>query len=227
MPTSPKPTQTRVTRRKLTRPRVISAALKLADRAGVEALSMRTLAKELGVEAMSLYTHVGSKGDLLGLICDRLMEELPHPNPDLPPRARLVRYFTAFRAIGHRHPHTFPLLVLLPQRMESASKPTEVVLRALTELGVPAGQRVMAQRTLLSYVRGYTMWEIGGFATGRRVRPGSKPVRGVRDELKSLDPEEFRMVYQHIGDFMKADPSEHFLEGLDIILDGLIRPKAR
>lgn len=227
MPTAGKSPKKRAPRRKLTRTRVISAALKLADRGGVEGLSMRTLAKELGVEAMSLYTHVGSKGDLLGLICDRLMAELPPPDPDHPPRARLIRFLTAFRDIGHRHPHTFPLLVLLPQRIESASRPTEVALRALTELGVPAGQRVMAQRTLLSYVRGYTMWEIGGFATGRRLRPGSKPVRGVRDELKSLDPEQFRMVYQHIGDFMTGDPDQHFLEGLDIILDGLLRLKGR
>ena len=49
----------------LTRERVVSAAVELADREGIESISMRRLAQELGVEAMSLYTHVRSKNDLL------------------------------------------------------------------------------------------------------------------------------------------------------------------
>jgi AcrR family transcriptional regulator len=59
------PTTSRQRRAPLTRERVLRAAIALADEGGIEALSMRKLAKELGVEAMSLYNHVANKGDLV------------------------------------------------------------------------------------------------------------------------------------------------------------------
>jgi Bacterial regulatory proteins, tetR family. len=50
----------------LSRERVLSAAIALADESGIESLSMRKLAERLGVEAMSLYNHIANKNDLLG-----------------------------------------------------------------------------------------------------------------------------------------------------------------
>jgi AcrR family transcriptional regulator len=60
----------------LSKDRVIDAGVEFADRHGVEALSMRRLAKELGVEAMSLYNHVANKDELLGGIIDRVTAEI-------------------------------------------------------------------------------------------------------------------------------------------------------
>jgi AcrR family transcriptional regulator len=61
----------------LTRERVLAAAIQFADRDGIEAISMRRLAQELGVEAMSLYTHVRNKDDLLDGMIDALVGEIP------------------------------------------------------------------------------------------------------------------------------------------------------
>ncbi|HEY3904567.1 MAG TPA: TetR family transcriptional regulator, partial [Streptosporangiaceae bacterium] len=63
----------------LTRGRVVSAAIKLADRDGIDSLSMRKLAQDLGVEAMSLYTHVSSKNDLLNALADAVISQIPIP----------------------------------------------------------------------------------------------------------------------------------------------------
>ena len=66
----------------LSRDQVLQAALTLADEAGVEALSMRRLAKTLGVEAMSLYGHVKHKEDLLDGLVDLVWAEIEYPEGD-------------------------------------------------------------------------------------------------------------------------------------------------
>jgi AcrR family transcriptional regulator len=82
MSTVPRVQDTR-RRAPLSRERVLDAALALADESGVESLSMRKLAKELGVEAMSLYNHVASKEDLLNGLVDRVFAEIEPPSPDV------------------------------------------------------------------------------------------------------------------------------------------------
>src|SRR5215469_5272078 len=61
----------------LTRQQVVTSAVELADRDGIESISMRRLAQELGVEAMSLYTHVRNKEDLLDAIADAVIGMIP------------------------------------------------------------------------------------------------------------------------------------------------------
>src|SRR5438477_11164779 len=64
-------------RTQLTRERVMAAAIELADRDGIESISMRRLGQELGVEAMSLYTHVRNKNDLLDGMTDAVIGLIP------------------------------------------------------------------------------------------------------------------------------------------------------
>ena len=66
-------------RAKLSRDRVIEAALRIMDEEGLDAVSMRRVAHELGVEAMSLYHHVGDKDELLDGICERVMGDFEFP----------------------------------------------------------------------------------------------------------------------------------------------------
>jgi AcrR family transcriptional regulator len=67
----------------LTRERVLRMAIRLADREGIDAVSMRRVGQALGVEAMSLYTHVRDKDDLLGGMADLVVGEIPLPSgPD-------------------------------------------------------------------------------------------------------------------------------------------------
>jgi len=61
----------------LSRARVLDAAVELADREGIDAVSMRRLGQELGVEAMSLYTHVRSKDDLLDGMAEAVVARIP------------------------------------------------------------------------------------------------------------------------------------------------------
>ncbi|MGW2306425.1 TetR/AcrR family transcriptional regulator [Actinomadura luteofluorescens] len=63
-------------RPKLTREAIVEAAIKLADAEGLDAVSIRRIASELGVRAMSLYTHIDAKEDLLDLMYDEVAEEV-------------------------------------------------------------------------------------------------------------------------------------------------------
>src|SRR5437867_10194051 len=69
-------------REALTRERIIRAALRIMDEEGLEAVSMRRIGRELGVEAMSLYNHVRDKEDILDSICELVLSEFRIPNAD-------------------------------------------------------------------------------------------------------------------------------------------------
>lgn len=68
----------------LSREKILDKALAMADEQGLDALSMRKLADQLGVKAMSLYNHVANKDDLIDGLVERVMEDIPVPNPHKP-----------------------------------------------------------------------------------------------------------------------------------------------
>src|SRR5262245_56641109 len=92
------------TRQPLTRDRVLDAAVELADGAGIDALSMRKLASELGVDPMALYRHVRNKEDLLDGVLQVVIGQV-EPAPDGLPWKAAVRAETMnARAVMVRHP---------------------------------------------------------------------------------------------------------------------------
>src|SRR5215217_6386785 len=103
-----------VKRRPLSRRRILEAAVRFVDREGLDALSMRKLGSELGVEAMSLYNHVPNKSALLDGMVEVLLGELEIPPEDEGWERRVKEAYRAFRRLAHEHPNVFPLLVVRP-----------------------------------------------------------------------------------------------------------------
>src|SRR5687767_10217410 len=93
----------------LTRDRVVQAGLRLVDRDGVEALTMRRLGRELGVEAMSLYGYVDNKQDLLEGVLARVYAEMP-TDAEGPWTTRLRTIAGRFRSVLLRHPNLVGLV---------------------------------------------------------------------------------------------------------------------
>src|SRR5437660_2112271 len=91
-------------REPLSRARVLQAAVALADEHGLDALSMRRLARELGVEAMSLYNHVASKDEILDGMYDSVVEEIELPDGVTDWKAAVRAVATAERDVLLRHP---------------------------------------------------------------------------------------------------------------------------
>jgi AcrR family transcriptional regulator len=179
---------------------------------------MRALASRLHVEPMSLYSHFASKEDLLAEVAARVLLEIDLPDSSLPARERLVRLSRALRRLGHLHPNAFSLIVLMNQRIQPVLRVTETALRAFLDAGLPDRDAIQAQRTLLGFVRGYTLWEIGGFATGRRPGPGQRPHELVIAELRALDAHQFPSVVRLAEPMVRYSPDDEFDKSVDIIL---------
>ncbi len=95
------------TRAPLTRERVLRAAVGIADERGIDALTMRNLGQELGVEAMSLYNHVSNKSDVLDglveVIVDEVLAAVGDPPPDVEWKVALRRRILAAREVFLKH----------------------------------------------------------------------------------------------------------------------------
>jgi AcrR family transcriptional regulator len=100
-------------RRPLSRERVLRGAIELADERGIEALTMRTLAQQLGVEAMSLYNHVANKGEILDGMVDTVMDEINDATSGISGdwKTAMRQRILAAREILLRHPWATGALV--------------------------------------------------------------------------------------------------------------------
>src|SRR5262245_42188218 len=107
---APRPSRRRQ-REPLTRERILAAALAIADADGVEALTMRRLAQELGVEAMSLYHHVQGKADLLGGIAELVVQQIDLPPPEGDWKAAVRASAISAHAVLRQHPWAPNLLM--------------------------------------------------------------------------------------------------------------------
>jgi AcrR family transcriptional regulator len=115
------PATTTTRREPLSRERILRAAVALADRDGIEGISMRRLATELGVVPMALYKHVANKDELLDGMLDVVVEEFDPPRTDLPWREAVRERILSARAALLRHPWASRV-------METRTEPTPVVM---------------------------------------------------------------------------------------------------
>jgi AcrR family transcriptional regulator len=222
MATRPDPSRTRP-RAPLTRERVLRAALDLADRDGVRSLSMRRLAQELGVEAMSLYHHVAGKDDILDGLIDLVFAEIDLPSGDGGWRAAMRRRAVSAREALRRHPWATGL-------MESRSTPGpanlrhhDAVLGVLRGAGFSVELAAHAYALLDSYVYGFALQEASlPFTTPEETVEVAESImaRFPTDQLPHLTEMAVEHVLQPGYDF-----GNEFLFGLDLILDGLDRAR--
>src|SRR5215831_9219817 len=85
------------------REHIVGSALELLDDAGLEGLTMRTLADRMGVRAASLYWHIRDKEQLIGLLAEAIIGEVPEPAADLPWRTQLEAFAAAYRRVLQSH----------------------------------------------------------------------------------------------------------------------------
>ncbi len=151
---------------RLSRERVIAAALALIERDGLGAFSLRGLGASLGCEPMSLYHYFPSKSHLLDAALDRVIGELATRPPGEDPVARLRQMMLSFRALPHRHPKLFPLLAIHRMNTPTGVRVIDEAL-ALVRAAVP-DDRLAAQwlRALMYYVTGAALDETAGYAKG-------------------------------------------------------------
>ncbi|MDT3441480.1 TetR/AcrR family transcriptional regulator C-terminal domain-containing protein [Pseudofrankia sp. BMG5.37] len=198
----------------------MAAAIELADRDGVDAISMRKLAQHLGIEAMSLYTHVRNKSDLLSGMTEAVISQIPISIDDADWKTSLRQMALAARSIILRHPWV-PTTV----EMQAAPGPAmltyaNAVIGILREGGFSVAQAHHALHILGSRVLGFTR---DLFDDSGDLDP--ETAAGLARELGASHPYavEMALAVTHGGALGRCDDDAEFEFALDFILDGLAR----
>ena len=203
----------------LSKQRVVVEAVRLADRDGVDGLSMRRLAGALGAGAMSLYYYVANKEELLDAMIDIVFEEIELPPEEIDWQSAMRREAESARQVLARHPWAISL-------MESRTSPGPANLRhreAITACLRRAGFSVLMAT--------HANWLLNSYVYGHALQEASLPI-DTADELADmtedvylplLPPDEFPYLNESAAALVAAgyDPSEEFGFGLDLVLAAL------
>ena len=205
-----------------TRRKILQAALAIADERGLAAVSMRAVAQEVGVSAMSLYPHVSSKDMLLDGIVDMLLAELLPVLDELPADdwwARLVALAQGVRALARRHPSAFPLLLARPSVTPDAVAVTDALFQALRDAGVPDAQVPRVERLVSTFVLGYAASEVNGRFSKGTLNPRARRAQLAPEEI----PAHYRLA-RHLDRQVDWDAEfEADLADLRTLLEGMRR----
>jgi AcrR family transcriptional regulator len=211
-------------RDRLNRTRVLTAAITLADTGGLEALTMRKLADDLGVEPMSLYNHIANKDDLLNAMVDALFGEVELPSHTDDWMTALRKRSISLHRMLSRHPWASGV-------RDSGTKPGHATLRHSDRVLATlrnAGFSIVLAAHAVSAVDSY----IYGFATQEKSLPfhTEEETAGMARVLLAQLPAD---DYPYLAELMERhvlqtgyDYSDEFLFGLDLLLDGLQRHAA-
>ncbi|WP_066940794.1 TetR/AcrR family transcriptional regulator [Microtetraspora fusca] len=204
----------------LSRGRVLEAAIRVADRGGVEAITMRRVAQELGVEAMSLYHHVPNKDAILDGVVDMVFAAIELPGAECDDWRDAIRArASSARAVLSRHSWALGLMDSRRNPGPATLRHHNAVLGVLREAGFTLPMAAHAVSLIDSY--------IGGFVLQEASLPVTTPddVEAVADGiLGHLPTGELPYLREMIVDHALQPGYDHTSEfgyGLDLILDAL------
>lgn len=206
-------------RGRLSRERIVAAAVELADEGGLGALSMRELARVLGFEVMSLYNHVASREVLEALMVDAVAAEIPRPDPALRPVPAVRALAVATHDVLVTHPWS-PELWLVHLPGPHRVRTMEDLLRLFELSGLPADVAHHGFHAVTNHVLGYTIQQLGMARHGDLQAKAAEFVAG-------LDPVAHPLVLRHVQQHLDGDTAPSFELVLDLILDGLVRRARR
>lgn len=204
----------------LSRDRVLRAAIELADREGIEALSMRRLGQQLGVEAMSLYNHVANKADLLVGLADIAGSEIHLPSTADDWRTAMRRRAISARDVFSRHPWVSGLLEAgIDPPVPATLRQHNAVIGSLRAGGFSMAATAHAFSLIDCYIYGWARQEVTlPFESDDEV--GELAAASLAQLPRDEYPHIVEMITEHTlkPGYSYADEFEF---GLDLILDAL------
>ena len=200
---------------------MLRAAIDLADKGGIESLTMRKLGQELQVEAMSLYNHVANKDDILDGIVDLVFSEIAVPSDRTNWKTAMRQRALSARDALLRHPWATSL-------MQSRTKPGPATLRhhdavigSLREAGFTIDMAAHAFSVMDGYIYGFALQQVN--LPSHTSEEATELAGNILQQLPAAEyPHLAEMIIEHA---MKPgyDYADEFEFGLDLILDGLER----
>jgi AcrR family transcriptional regulator len=202
-------------RSQLTRERIVETAVKFADKQGLDALSMRSLAKGLGFGVMSLYNHVNDKDDLLEAMVEAVASEIEIPEVRTAWKADLRSCIVSAYRMMVRHPW---LPGLWGRTLGYAkNRYHDAILRLMREGGFPEELACRGFHALTMHVVGFSLQVLEmPFATKQEF------VAFGKQHLKDLEEQDVPYLRDHVRFHLEGkDTRSDFKYMLDLILDGL------
>jgi AcrR family transcriptional regulator len=223
LPTTKTKTRKRPPQTPLSRDRVLRTAIALADERGVEELTMRKLAKELGVEAMSLYNHVASKGDLLDGMIDLVFGEIDPPASEGDWQAELRKRAVSTRAALLRHRWAVGEMEGRTTHGPANLRVHDAVLGCLRSAGFSIEMTVHAMSVQDAYIYGFALQQTDmSSQTPADFAAEAQRQMVAYEAMLGEYPNLVEVVGGHVAQ-AGYDYDKEFLFGLDVILDGLER----
>jgi len=201
--------------------KIVQAALGLLDEDGFDGLTMRSLAKKLGIKAASLYWHVRGKEELLGLLAEEICAPMGVPDRTLPWQKQLEVLGNEYRRVLLAHRDAARILASSgapsgPNRLRL----TEMVLSILLDAGFSPQDAVYAGSLLNEYVTmfvsGETQYENTETKSDRKDSPSE-----AQNWIKALPPTDYPSVVALADHLMKSDADDRFRFGSEILRNGL------
>ncbi|MEM9071811.1 MAG: TetR/AcrR family transcriptional regulator [Myxococcota bacterium] len=203
----------------LQRDAILTAAIRLADAQGIEALSMRRLGREVGVEAMSLYNHVANKDDVLDGIVDLIVGEIEVPSLREDWKAAMRRRGLSAHEVLMRHPWATKLMVSRVNVGPNMLRYVNATIGSLREAGFSWAMADHAWNVIDSFVYGFTLQRLNF------PFDADEYANVAASYLPSISAEEFpylRGMTREVAEG-RHDGLQDFAFGLDLVLDGLAR----
>ncbi len=205
----------------LTRQIVLEAALRLIDRDGLEGFSMRKLGAILGVEAMSLYNHVESKGALFDGIIEVLVLQAPYPKlPEATPRDELWAFTHALRDVLLAHPRVLPLVATNPFRTPATLTILDRVLAAFHRGNVHGVQAIYALQSMAGFLFGQLLLN-----TGRTPVADFEPGPSGPVVLQRFPAERYPALHAALPEMAQWNSDQEFDYGLQALFDSIFGGK--
>jgi AcrR family transcriptional regulator len=199
----------------LVRESIVDAAMKIIDAEGLDALSMRRLGAELGVNPMAAYYHVPNKAALYDLILDAVMSGVDTSgiDPAATIEQQLKQAARVYRAAILAHPHAIPVLASRSLRSAAALRPVEPFLGILFAAGLTADESLAALDAVAQYI-------LGGVVGYYHHLVDSET--GQQREFEALDAAEFPHMNRVLAEGHYVGFDAEFEFGLDAIVRGLL-----
>jgi AcrR family transcriptional regulator len=207
---------------KITRDRVLAAALEIIDADGAEGLSMRRLARALGRDPMILYRHAPNKAALLDGVAETVLAQLIVDSADPDWAAQLRTVARGYRRLALAHPKVVPLLVARPLatplalRPPGTLRPLEDILTLLTRAGFSGPNALHIYRALFGFLHGHVLNELQEL-----VEKPDETDDLLRLGLHRLPIGEFPLLRSLASVLAAYDGAAELERGLDILLTGL------
>jgi AcrR family transcriptional regulator len=215
----PRTTKRAQLRAPLSRERVLDAAVRLADRGGLESLSMRKLGQELGVEAMALYYHFANKDEVINGMVDLVFSEIDLPAASTDWKTAMRQRACSLRDVLLRHQWALGL-------MESRRKPGpanlrhhDAVIGSLRSAGLDMPTIAHAYTLLDSYIYGFAL-----FSVNLPFEPSEEVAELGRVTLQAFPVDAYPNLVAYVSAMGPGYTyGDEFEYGLDLVLDGIQR----